>query len=176
MYVLDTGGSAMAGFVRATSVVADGPTCEASIDSDWFIWGPFGGYLAALALRAMVACSPQARPATFSCQFLNVGQPGPITIAVERLRRGRMAECLRASVRQGDILLVEAQAWIVAAAFSGIEHCDMAPPKAEKPRELSDWPGFGEEAKSPMWRHVMRRPLPCFRTSGQARMRPRWAC
>jgi acyl-CoA thioesterase II len=166
----------MAGFVRATSVVADGAICAASIDSDWFIWGPFGGYLAALSLRAMAACSAHKRPATFSCQFLNVGRPGPITIAVERVKQGRKAECLRASVKQDGVPLVEAQAWIVAAAFSGLEHCDTAPPDAEKPCELSDWHGVGEEEKSPVWGHVARRPLPCFRTSGQAKMRARWAC
>ena len=67
----------MAGFVEATAVRNDGVHHQALIDPDWFIWGPFGGYLAALAMRAMAAQSAFGKPATFSCQYLNVGRPAP---------------------------------------------------------------------------------------------------
>lgn len=166
----------MADFMQATSSVKTGETYEASIDPDWFIWGPFGGYLAALALRAMAARSSHSRPATFSCQYLNVGRPGTATIMVELLKQGRTAECLRASIRQGDRCLVEAQAWIVAETLSGIEHDDPQPPIVEAPADLEDWHGFGEEAKSPIWQHIRRRPLARFRSPARLSGRPQWAC
>ena len=38
----------------------------AKLSSDWEIWGPMGGYVAAVALRAAGAESPFSRPAAFS--------------------------------------------------------------------------------------------------------------
>ena len=45
----------------------------ASIAPDWKIWGPNGGYMAALALRAATTASRFARPAASPCHFLSVG-------------------------------------------------------------------------------------------------------
>ena len=44
----------------------------ASLSADWEIWGPMGGYIASVALRAAGAESPFARPASFFCQYLGV--------------------------------------------------------------------------------------------------------
>lgn len=166
----------MAGFEQATAVWNDGVHDQALIDSDWFIWGPFGGYLAALAMRAMAGRSAFGRPATFSCQYLNVGKAGAACVAVEILKHGRSAECLRASVSQDGRPLLEAQAWIVADQLSGIEHDDAPSPAACSPDSLADWHGFGDESKSPIWHHIQRRPLPEFRSAPQSAGLPRWTC
>jgi len=150
----------MAGFVEATAVRNDGVHDRALIDPDLFIWGPFGGYLAALAMRAMAAQSAFDKPATFSCQYLNVGKAGTERVEVEFLKRGRAAECLRATLRQDGRPLLEAQSWIIADRLSGIEHDDGLAPFATTPCELEDWHGFGEEAKSPIWHHIQRPRLP----------------
>lgn len=166
----------MAGFLEATAIRNDGACDQALIDPEWFIWGPFGGYLAALAMRAMAARSAHRKPATFSCQYLNVGKAGAARVEVEVLKRGRSAECLHASIRQDGRALLEAQAWIIADRLPGIEHDDAPVPAASAPDDLADWHGFGDESKSPIWQHVQRRPLPEFRAAPHATGLPRWAC
>ena len=166
----------MAGFVEATAVRNDGVHHQALIDPDWFIWGPFGGYLAALAMRAMAAQSAFGKPATFSCQYLNVGKAGAVRVEVELLKRGRAAECLRATLRQDGRPLLEAQSWIIADQLSGIEHDDVPSPFACAPDGLNDWHGFGEELKSSIWHQIRRRPLAEFSCAPHANGPPRWAC
>ena len=51
--------------VRAVDAAAG--RYEADISQAWEIWGPMGGYVAGVALRAAGAASPFPRPASFSC-------------------------------------------------------------------------------------------------------------
>ena len=48
-----------------------------------------GGYVAAVALRAVGAVSPFARPASFSCHYLGVAAFETVDLAVEPVRAGR---------------------------------------------------------------------------------------
>ena len=57
---------------------------EATLSSDWEIWGPMGGYVAACALRAAGAATEHTRPASFSCHYLRVAEFGTVDIRVER--------------------------------------------------------------------------------------------
>ena len=52
------------------------------VHADWEIWGPCGGYVAALALRAAGAESPFARPASFFCHYLSVAAFAPVDLVV----------------------------------------------------------------------------------------------
>src|SRR5258706_48773 len=45
---------------------------RATLDKDWEIWGPCGGYTASVALRAVGASSAHPRPASFFCHYLSV--------------------------------------------------------------------------------------------------------
>ncbi|MEY2470249.1 MAG: acyl-CoA thioesterase, partial [Actinomycetota bacterium] len=38
----------------------------------WQVWGPNGGYIASVALRAAGRCTPLPRPASLSCLFLGM--------------------------------------------------------------------------------------------------------
>ena len=58
-----------------------------SLHADWEIWGPCGGYVAAVALRAAGAESGQARPASFYCHYLSVAAFGPVDVDVDRAAR-----------------------------------------------------------------------------------------
>lgn len=80
----------------------------ANLSRDWEIWGPNGGYLAAVALRAAGAFTDLTRPATFSCLFLGVGQFDEVQIEVQSIRRAKRAEALRVCISQGGDALLEA--------------------------------------------------------------------
>ncbi len=105
----------MAAFDDATRTVDSGEVGiqRASLSPDWWVWGPVGGVIAAIALRAMAARSPLPRPTSFVCQFLETGQAGEVRVAVRRLRSGRRTEALAAEVRQGERTLLVASAWFV---------------------------------------------------------------
>ena len=133
---------------------------DVSISPDWKIWGPNGGYMAALALRAAATASRFARPASFACHFLSVGAFEPARIAVTPLRSARTAESLRATIEQNDRVLLDAQVW-TAADGAGLEH-DFAPmPDVKLPSQLDpfeklegferrlDLPVLGQPRRSP---------------------------
>jgi acyl-CoA thioesterase II len=109
---------------------------SATLSADWDMWGPNGGYLAALALRAVGATTALARPASLSCQYLAVGELGEVQVAVRSLRGGRRAELLRVSVTQGERALVEAQVWATAESGEPPEREWLAPPALPDPDGL----------------------------------------
>jgi hypothetical protein len=45
-----------------TSVRGGDGRFTATLHEEWSVWGPFGGYRAAILLRACAAASPQPRP------------------------------------------------------------------------------------------------------------------
>ena len=71
----------MADFVADTAIepIAGEPDrYRAVLSPKWAVWGPNGGYLAAIALRAAMARSRAPRPASFQCHFLAVGEFAPV--------------------------------------------------------------------------------------------------
>lgn len=104
----------------------------------WRLWGPNGGYIASVALRAAGACTPLARPASISCLFLGVASYDEKTVDIEviSLRRTKRSDALRVSITQGDNRILEAHVWAVADGMSGLEHDDTQMPDVPLPREL----------------------------------------
>jgi len=95
-----------------TAVRTEGGALRASLSRDWEIWGPNGGYLSAIALRAAGAVVPAGhRPASYSCQYLAVGAFEDVEISAELVRQGRSAWCVNVALRQGEKLLLQAQVW-----------------------------------------------------------------
>lgn len=135
----------MASFLRAVEVTRNGDDCYAAIDPDWFIWGPFGGYLAALALRAMASYTNLPRPAAFSCQFLKAAAAGSVSFVVERRKSGRRAELLRACMMQAGEPFLDAQCWFVAGDLTGLTHDSATMPSVEAPFQLPPWDGFDDD-------------------------------
>ena len=88
----------------AVEEVAPAGTGRASA-RDWEIWGPNGGYLAVIALRAAGAHTPLRRPASFTCHFLGVADFDDVDLEVRSLRESKRAASLRgvdAPARQAD--------------------------------------------------------------------------
>ena len=104
---------------------------------DWEIWGPNGGYLASVALRAAGLESRLPRPATFSCMYLGVGNfDDEVDIEVTSIREAKRAQAFRVRVDQGDRALLEAHLWVVDQGLSGLEHDVTQMPDVPGPDEL----------------------------------------
>lgn len=155
---------------------------RARLSRDWEIWGPMGGYVAAVALRAAGAESPFDRPASFFCQYLGVAAFDVVDVAVTTLRRARTAVAQRVEVSQGDKPVLEATVWSVGAV-EGLEHDATEPPAVPPPDEvpallerLTD-----EEREAgppfPFWHNVEQKPLQWVRPWPPTEpMEPRWRC
>jgi len=109
-----------------TAVEEVGPgKYRAHLSEDWAIWGPNGGYLAVIALRAAGAHTALRRPASFTCHFLGVADFDDVELEVRPLRESRRAASLAVSMRQHDKPVLEAITWVVGE-LPGLEH-DAAP-------------------------------------------------
>jgi acyl-CoA thioesterase len=151
---------------------------RAQLSPDWKIWGPNGGYLAAIALRAAGAESRLPRPASFACQFLGVGRFDSVEVHVEVLRRGRGAEALRVAIEQEGRSLLSAQVWTVGEAAGPELPGSVAPTvaPAEQLASLEELLGPEQGSVHPFWGNLERRPTewvppaerrpgePCFRS------------
>jgi acyl-CoA thioesterase len=84
---------------------------RAVLSEEWKTWGPAGGYLSALALRAAAAASSCRRPVSYVCQYVSVARFDAVNLHVESLRLGKRSEALRVSMLQGDQLVLTAQVW-----------------------------------------------------------------
>jgi acyl-CoA thioesterase-2 len=154
----------MPDFIADTRVELDSEERDlvhAALSPDWAVWGPNGGYLASIALRAAMARSRCDRPASFQCHFLAVGDFAPVEIRVRSLGGSRRAESLRIDVLQGGKTLLTATAWMVDDGLQGYQHDfgqapDVAPPGDLRPyHELAD----NYDEWFPIWRSMEGRPL-----------------
>lgn len=132
----------------------------ATLSAGWDIWGPQGGYVAAVALRAAAAAASFPRPASFACHFLRPAQVGPIDIRVESLRETRRAQSLRVILVQNDAAILEALVWTVAAIV-GIDHEAGGRPSVPQPDQVDPWEAYlpGGEVPFPFWRNFDVRPI-----------------
>src|SRR5215831_13502764 len=94
---------------------------EATLSGDWEIWGPMGGYVAACALRAAGAATPEMRPAAFSCHYLSVAKFAPVELGVTTRKQGRTAVSQRVEMTQDDRAILDAMVWSVGDV-EGLEH------------------------------------------------------
>jgi acyl-CoA thioesterase-2 len=137
----------------------------ATLSAAWEIWGPMGGYIASVALRAAGAESPFARPASYFCQYLGVASfDAPVDITVTTLRSARTALAQRVEITQGDRRMLEATVWSVGDV-EGLEH-DQAPmPDVDGPdglpeiRELLTEEELAQGPSFPFWHNLDTKPL-----------------
>jgi acyl-CoA thioesterase-2 len=154
----------------------------ARLSQEWEIWGPMGGYLASVALRAAGEASPFGRPASFSCHYLGVASFDDVDISVTTLRKARTAASHRVEISQGGKPMLEATVWSVGEV-EGLEH-DVArapdvPPPADVPA-LADRLTAEEIAAGPpftFWNNVEQKPLRFTRPWPPTEpLEPVWQC
>jgi len=111
---------------------------RATLSRDWEIWGPNGGYLAAIALRAAGCEATIARPAAFYGHFLSVASFGDVDVDVAPIRIGRSSEAFRVAVSQAGKPVFEGMVRTAGDA-GGLEHAEGGPPDVPHPDALETW-------------------------------------
>lgn len=145
---------------RALNLEGDGPIYATTLSRDWEIWGPNGGYLAALALRAAGLSAQVARPASFYCHFLRSPQFAPVELEVSVLRRGRRSESLAVSMTQDGRPVLQALVRTAAPA-PGYEHQEPAAPDVPPVQGLRSTEQLLAPHERPpfaFWQNIERRP------------------
>jgi len=91
-------------FATATAVTPTGDGAwRGEIRPGWDIGGNAnGGYLLAIAARALVAATGRTDPVSVTAHYLSPGKPGPVDIGTEVVRTGRRFTTARAQLVAGD--------------------------------------------------------------------------
>ena len=115
----------MGRFSHDTAVhpVGDG-VFTGTVDPGWAVIdgaAPNGGYLMAMAARAMRHDLAHPDPVTVTAHFLSPPEPGEVRIEVEVLRRGRRHSTVTGRISQGDRVCVQ-----LLGAFADLSTADGA--------------------------------------------------
>jgi acyl-CoA thioesterase II len=150
----------------STEVSAGAEGLRASIDPEWMIWGPVGGYLASIALRAAGLHAEGHRPVSFSCQFLARGKAGLVNIEHDIVKPGSTQFC-RVSISQEGVALLQAQI-CTTSKTDGPDKVDVKATEVPLPDALEPFADqlarYGHQA-IPFWRNVEGRQVD-FRAPG----------
>jgi acyl-CoA thioesterase len=162
---------------------------RAAISSDWALWRPVGGYLAAIALRAAGAHSAMPLPASLSCQYLSPARFDVVDLEVDCLRTARHAKSLTVLMRQNGTPVMSALVWTIADDLKGPQRRFSRPPDVPAPelvaelardRSLADMTAAGATATGTFWRNLELRTVPFDHSQSEglqihswARFRPR---
>jgi acyl-CoA thioesterase-2 len=154
------GGTVMGDLATDTEVEERDGHFVAELSRDWEIWGPNGGYVASIALRAAGARSRFDRPASIAVHYLGVAEFAPVRLDVTVLRAARRAESLRVSMTQGDRPILEAMVWTVDA-LEGLEHDAVTRPSVPHHGELKTFAELNEGDEPPhnFWRNFDGKPV-----------------
>jgi len=104
-----------------------------SLSPDWAIWGPNGGYVASLALRAAGLATGRARPASIVAHILGVAAFDRVDLDVTVLRTSRFASSARVSLTQGDRPILEALVWGLDPGGATLDHDTGSLPQVPPP-------------------------------------------
>src|SRR5436309_15824433 len=109
-------------FDNDTRVEGSNGRYRATLSDAWALWGPAGGYVSSIALRAAGEHSRFDRPASYSCSYLGVADFGPADVEVSTLRSAKRAEAIRVSCVQNGRSFLEAMVWTIDSHIEGLEH------------------------------------------------------
>lgn len=159
----------MTGLDVATAVTATGHgTFSAELSPDWEIWGPQGGYLASVGLRAAGAAMDRVRPASIGVHFVGAGSSGPVEITVGTNRVTRVGTSVSLRITQqsdrGERVILTGSVWGIDDGLPGLEHqiaevpsSPLSPDGLISARER--FAGLDGPAPHPFWLNFEQRPL-----------------
>jgi acyl-CoA thioesterase II len=107
----------------------------AAVSPDWQIWGPNGGYMATIALRAGMAEAKIQNPASIYVQFLRAARTDVLDVRVAVVQSGRRAEAIRVSMTQDGKPVLEALLR-TALPNDGLVHRAVDMPEVAPPESL----------------------------------------
>lgn len=158
----------MTGLAAATAVTATGEGAyTAALSPEWEVWGPQGGYLASVALRAAGAAIGRARPASINAHFVGAGASEAVDISVTVNRATKVGTSANVQITQpsdrGDRMLLTALVWGVDDDLAGLTHqVETRPLDDMRPDDLPDMAtlmaGRGGPPH-PFWNNLEQRPL-----------------
>jgi acyl-CoA thioesterase len=146
---------------HATRVEGEDGRYGAELSDRWEIWGPNGGYLAAIALRAAGRVARIPRPASFYCHFLASPAFDAVELAVTVLKQGRRAESLQVAMTQAGRPVLQALVKTVADA-PGHSDRHLQAPDVPRPEALKPYEQLATAQQRPpfaFWDNVERRPI-----------------
>jgi acyl-CoA thioesterase II len=154
---------------KDTAVTARGDgRYTARFSDEWAIWGPNGGYVASVALRAAGLASGRERPASFLGQMLGVAAFDEVEVTTTVLRGSRFATAVRVAIAQGDQPILEGLVWGVDGGGVTLEHDIPSMPEVPPPDELLSYDDRmaaladqGEDVppQFPFWDNLEHRPM-----------------
>ena len=136
------------------------------LSRDWEIWGPNGGYMAALALDAARRATGRPRPANATVHFLSAASfDEPVVVTPTVQRSTRVATSVRVAVAQGDRPVLEAMIWAIDDGLPGLQHDGPPAPAAagnwaDHPTTDERWAASGRARPTTyrFWDHFEQRP------------------
>jgi acyl-CoA thioesterase-2 len=146
---------------HATRLAPQGDGYLARLSKDWEIWGPNGGYLATIALRAAGAVAQIERPVSFYCHFLSSPAFDVAELKVSLLKQGRRAESLAVEMTQAGKPVLHAMIKTAAEA-PGYRHQHPERPDVPAPESLKSFDELHPARRRPpfsFWENVERRPV-----------------
>lgn len=127
--------------------------------ADWNIWGPMGGYLASLGLRAAGEHCGRHRPAVLTGHFVGGATAGPVEIRCTTQRATKVATSVHLTMHQGERIVFTAMVWGVDADLPALEHQVDAPAVRGHDGLVSSDELRAEPATFPFWSNLEFRPL-----------------
>ncbi|HKG03841.1 MAG TPA: thioesterase family protein [Conexibacter sp.] len=146
---------------QATRVEGQDGRYAAQLSDAWEIWGPNGGYLAAIALRAAGEVAQIARPSSFYCHFLSSPAFAAVQLEVTMLKQGRRAESLQVAMTQEGRPIMQAMVKTVAGGPGHSDH-HLQMPDVASPEELQSYEQLLSPERRPpfkFWDNIERRPI-----------------
>jgi acyl-CoA thioesterase II len=145
---------------HATRVEGDDGRYLARLSEDWEIWGPNGGYLATIALRAAGMLAQIRQPASFYCHFLSSPAFDVVQLDVRALKQGRRAESFAVEMTQERKPILHALIKTAADA-PGYSHQHLPAPEVPSPADLETYQRVADPQHPAFsfWNNVERRPI-----------------
>src|SRR3954452_10498076 len=130
----------MSKFERDTSVrEIEAGVFEGHVNRDWWIvFGPNGGFLAAMLVKAMgAAVDDHTRaPRALTIHYTAAPVEGPVRVSTTIERTGRSMTTVTARMQQGERLIALAIGAFSATRRPAIEFSDAPPPSVPQPEEV----------------------------------------
>lgn len=143
----------------ATQLSGSDGNFQIELSDRWRLWGPSGGYMSAIALRAAGEISNLTRPVSYYCHFLKSPAFDEVQVEAVFERAGRLSESISITFSQNGEPVLKALVR-TAADSTGHTHDDAQIPTSTLPDEIEPFrysgPGSDEFT---YWNQFERRPV-----------------